>query len=344
MPTSRLLTWRGRVPRTPYALAGLTLFGVKFAIDWSLAHFIFHRSWSLIEYLAPGQAIGALLTDVPDRRFYIAMAAAALPFVAVGISLTIRRLRDAGLSPALVILFFLPLANLLFFAALCLLPGQRPALPLESIPESSPQPAIPLDYGQDPALFTRWHSTQWWPQSRTASAALAVLLPAPVMIAFILFGTHLLRDYGWGLFIGLPFVNGMLAAVLHGIRFPRTVGQCLGVASLSVVVTGVATFTFAIEGLGCLVMFLPLAWPIGLLGAALGYAIQERPVPRHLRPGSWRVGCFIALLLPMLMSAEHAVDAPAPLICVTSAVDSTPRPSKSGFMSSPSPISRRRRN
>ena len=42
--------------------------------------------------------------DVPkaDQHFYLVMLLVALPFIGIGITLTFRRLRDAGLSPWLV--------------------------------------------------------------------------------------------------------------------------------------------------------------------------------------------------------------------------------------------------
>jgi uncharacterized membrane protein YhaH (DUF805 family) len=322
--------WRfDGVGRLTYVLAGVALFAIKFLIDWSLARFVFGRDWSLIEYLAPGQTIGSLLSDVPDRRFYLAMAAAALPFIAAGLSLTVRRLRDAGLPRWLLVLFFVPFANLLFFAAMSLLPSRERLTPSPATPPASDPPlapvsgaAVPLDYGQDPAMFTSWYSARWWPRSDGASGLLAGLAPVPFVVGLVFFGTHLLREYGWGLFIGLPFVNGMLAAVLHGIRVPRTLGQCMRVSLPAIMMSGLTTILFAIEGLGCLIMFLPLALPIGMLGACLGYAIQARPMPPGARAGqTWHVGCCVALLLPALMSAERAADAPAPMLVVKTVVE-----------------------
>jgi hypothetical protein len=159
---------------------------------------------------------------------------------------------------------------------------------------------------------------RYWPENDAASRSLATVLPVPAMVGIIVLATHVLRDYGWGLFIGLPFVNGMLSALLHGTRTPRTVGQSLGAGTLGVVASAVAIFGFALEGLGCLMMFLPLAIPIGLVGAALGHAIQSRPMPRN---GLARVECSVLALLPLLMSAEHAASPSAPRFAVTTAVE-----------------------
>lgn len=318
---------RGRIGRGGYLAAGVVLFATKFVFDYFVAQILFGRHWSLIEYLAPGQAILSLLNDQADRVFYLTMTCVALPYILIGLSLTVRRLRDAGLQMALVALFFLPLGNVFFFLVLCLLKSkpadaegsQRPAaVPVE--PLDQPMSAAPLDYRREvsSALFPRAPLLRWWPAQSGASAALAIFLPVPFMLAVVLLSTYLLRDYGWGVFIGLPFVNGMLSALLHGTRVPRRLGKSLGVGTLGVIASAVAVLFLAIEGLGCMVMFLPLAIPVGLLGATLGYSIQSRPMPRE---GGWRVISSSLGLLPLMMFGEHVVAPPAPLFAVVTVVD-----------------------
>src|SRR5439155_3515396 len=48
----------------------------------------------------------------------------ALPFIWVGLALTVRRLRDAGLPLGLVLLFFVPFVNLVVFLILSVAPPQ----------------------------------------------------------------------------------------------------------------------------------------------------------------------------------------------------------------------------
>ena len=38
----------------------------------------------------------------------------------------------------------------------------------------------------------------------------------PVAAAVVYFGTYILRDYGWSLFVGIPFVLPMLSVVIYG--------------------------------------------------------------------------------------------------------------------------------
>jgi len=123
-----------------------------------------------------------LLTESEDRKFYLAATAVALPFIVVGLSLTVQRLRDAGHSSLLAVLFFLPLGNLFFFFVLCLLPTKRKLPALEPTAVEKPTSRImALEYGRefDASLFPGFPLLRWWPQDRGASAALAILIPAP---------------------------------------------------------------------------------------------------------------------------------------------------------------------
>src|SRR5262245_32618865 len=85
---------------------GVVLFAIKFALDRFVARVSFQRDWSILNYLIPNEAYTLPALPPTDRRFFLAMLAVALPFVAIGILVTLRRLRDAGLSQWLTPLFF----------------------------------------------------------------------------------------------------------------------------------------------------------------------------------------------------------------------------------------------
>ncbi len=124
--------WRfgGTLNRAAFWAWGLSLFALKYGLDWLVARWVFERPWGLANYLiAPSQTVRVLELKNPDQLFYATLLVLALPFVAAGIALTVRRLRDAGLPGGLVLLFFLPVVNLFFFVVLCLLPTQ--AVPVE---------------------------------------------------------------------------------------------------------------------------------------------------------------------------------------------------------------------
>src|SRR5687768_9054102 len=79
--------------RRAYIAWGLLLFAIKFNIDRIVAHFAFNRSWSIMDYFEQSGA----WDSAENKTFYLAMGAIALPFIGIGVALTLRRLRDAGL-------------------------------------------------------------------------------------------------------------------------------------------------------------------------------------------------------------------------------------------------------
>src|SRR5450432_4260461 len=100
--------------RGPFVVLGVVLFALKAAIDSRVsAHF--GRAYSWFFYVSPMDAPLFRASEAPS--YWLALWLVALPFIAIGCVLTLRRLRDAGLSRWFLILFFVPFANLLFFAA-----------------------------------------------------------------------------------------------------------------------------------------------------------------------------------------------------------------------------------
>lgn len=111
--------------RVAYALAGLLLFGLKHNLDRVVASAFFGRSWSLFNYVVPPEHGASLLRLKPgEMRFYATLLLLAAPFILAGVILTLRRLRSAGLPLLLVVLFFVPVVNLVFFLVLCLVPAR----------------------------------------------------------------------------------------------------------------------------------------------------------------------------------------------------------------------------
>jgi len=292
---SDLWSWQGTIDRGRYAVLGVLLFAFKHNLDRLVASAVFKKPWGLFNYLLPGGAVSLLDLPPSDQIFFAGMVTLALPFIWTGVALTLRRLRDAGLPLPLVALFFVPVLNLFFFLLLSLLPS-RPA---------AEAPAT--------ARGQRWLE-RVIPESTLGSAAMGVLLTIPLTIVLTLVCVQLLKDYGWGLFIGLPFAMGLVSTLVHGYHRPRSLPSCILVALTSVTLTGLALFALAIEGVLCLVMAAPLAIPLALIGACFGYLIQRR----HVDPSP--VLAAMLLFLPGLMGVEHAADLQPRRLEVTSSI------------------------
>jgi uncharacterized membrane protein YhaH (DUF805 family) len=122
MTALELFGWQGRVRRGVYALVGFLGLAIKHNLDRYIA-LQFREKWSLWSYWAPIGRLQALQTiSAHDRQFLLALFLTAIPFIWIGLTLTVKRLRDAGQPTWLAILFFAPVVNLIFFAVLAIYP------------------------------------------------------------------------------------------------------------------------------------------------------------------------------------------------------------------------------
>lgn len=299
----------GTVGRAVYAVTGLVGFAFKHNLDRLIATFGFHRQWSLFNYWMPVRDVVRVTQLTKDEAIFLAtMVGAALPFIWIGIVLTIKRLRSAHLPVSLAALFFVPYLNLIFFLVLSL------------IPEHDVSDANDL-----PSLHAPSPLARVIPESPLGSAAISLLITVPVGLVSAFLGTRVLMNYGWGLFVALPFMVGLVAVLIYGIPKPRSLRSCIGVACLSVTILGGLLFALAIEGVFCLVMAMPLALPLAALGGVCGYGVQNVRRPRHDSPA------FLAALLlfaPGVQWIEHIVAVPSPTLVVRSHIDIQAPPEK----------------
>jgi uncharacterized membrane protein YhaH (DUF805 family) len=285
---------RGKTGRARYAIWGAVLVAVKYNLDRLLAA-VFGHAWSPFDYLNPRR--GDLLhLPRPDWSFLLLMIAVSLPFIWAGVCLTARRLRDVGWPIPLVGLFFVPAVNYLFFLVLALTPGRD---------------ALERRHG-------RTVLARLIPDSALGSAAVSLAVSVPMGIAATAVAVLFFKDYGWGVFAGLPFWIGMVAVLVYGYKARRPLANCLGVATLAIALVGFALIAVAIEGFICVLMAAPIAIGLALLGGLTGYFIQVR---EWTGPPPVEVFGALLLAMPGLLIADHAQPAEPPLLRVTSMVE-----------------------
>ncbi len=146
---------------------------------------------------------------------------------------------------------------------------------------------------------------------------MGVAVSAALAIGATSLGAGALQQYGWGLFVGVPFVMGLASVLVYGVRERRSLAECVVVSVLSAFVAAVALLAVALEGVICLVMAAPLAGVLALIGGLVGYVIQAGSWQRE----SGRVMCAAVLAVPVVLGAEKLEQAPAPLLEVISAVE-----------------------
>lgn len=274
--------------RRQYFITGFLLLALKYNLDRFVTTAYFRREWSMLDYLERPDLQWMQLMNPGDGQYYLTLLGMAIPFIAIGTWLTWRRLTDTGLPGWMVVLFFLPLVNLLFFLVLSVLPSK-----------------------EKKDLSTENHKNSFFdkliPHSNSGSAIASVGIVTLIAIAMVGFSVNVLNEYGFGVFVGIPFFSGLGSVLLYGYHRPRSLKQCLGVGFMSVFFFGVLLFVLAMEGILCIVMASPMGFIIGWIGAIIGYLIQHR----ELKSSSLVVS-FVAII-PLISLIEHIMDLEAPL-------------------------------
>jgi uncharacterized membrane protein YhaH (DUF805 family) len=316
---SLLWTWNRSIDRVPYLVAGVVFFLVKFAMDWLIATQGFERTWSPLNYLIwpNDRVVRVLELGDPERSFSLTMLLVSLPFIWTGVILTLHRLRAAGLPLGLIVLFFVPLVNLLLFLILMVLPtrsANEPAAKPQSGTddsfvgdETSQQTGI-TDVPLPPVRRRRFEPLRHVHRSIVLesywrSGLVSLIITVPLAVSAVLLGGHVLQSYGFSLFVGAPFALGMISVLLFGFSRPKPFGACFLVAFLATTLTGAAIIVVALEGLICLIMAAPIAFFLSFLGGLVGYAIQSRP---WLNDHAASVTFLMLLMVPSLMAAESS--------------------------------------
>ncbi len=114
------------VSRRQYLAAGSALMLLKYVIDNAIVHTFTGRFWSPVDHLVPSLALRTPSGAAPEPgAMLMALALMALPFLWVGLTMSMRRALDASYSPWTAVLFFVPIINLFLMAWLCVAPSRR---------------------------------------------------------------------------------------------------------------------------------------------------------------------------------------------------------------------------
>jgi uncharacterized membrane protein YhaH (DUF805 family) len=277
----------GMVTRKQYTLAGLSLLIVKFGVDASLAHF-FGQKWTLLAYFAPH--FSPLFVAGVDMLFVAFIGAASLPFIWVGVAMSVRRLRDMGVHPFWAGLFFLPFLHFAFFLVLMAVPSDEPG--------EAHAAGGPYREGESPP-----------PRQRVKPPLLDKLVPASksgaILLAFALsvgggvfcyaITTQVTQELGIMLFVGFPFWIGFVTGICASWRVSTKYSESFVIALLIVASMFAILLAMAWEGLGCLVMLTPAILLVVGFGVLVGREIAR------LSAATTRVAVAV-LMLPALMA------------------------------------------
>lgn len=132
--------------------------------------------------------------------------------------------------------------------------------------------------------------------------ATAILLPALLGLGGAALSVKGFEQYGWSLFLGLPFLVSFLSALLWCFKRQKPYWAAYRISSFSILSLGGLLIIFALDGLICLLMALPLALVIGLIGTAIGRAVGS-----SVGGGTSGLSTIIlTVLFPALVGFENA--------------------------------------
>lgn len=280
-----LFGMRGVVARGSYVVAGVALMALKYAGDAGLLYAIRGTFFSPLEYLNPVAEMRLGSGPLPGWAVFT-MITWAVPFLWIGLSMSLRRAVDAGFGAGTALWFLLPVVNLALIAWLSVAPSRAPRL------------------ADNPLQAHKIEETRIAITSVVGGAALSLVLTA--------LGSQIIGGYGAALFVGTPALVGFVTGWQGNRDAPRSIARTLSLATLVTCLSAAAILLFALEGVICLGLLLPLALPLVCIGALLGRAWASRLRPRQV--------AAVLIVLPMLMGAEHGVRVQAPLRAVTTSV------------------------
>jgi uncharacterized membrane protein YhaH (DUF805 family) len=278
-PLALLFGTSAPVDRPTYAKVGVALMLLKYAVDAGLIYASTGHVWMPYEYLSPALSTRTAILEGGNEPTLVALVLIALPFLWIGLSMSLRRAVDAGKPATLALLFLVPGLNYLLMIALAALPS-----------------APPKDW--------RRAAAELHPRGKILAALYGILAGLGLAVGLTLFDTLVLGTYGSMLFLVTPGLIGAFASWFFNRDAKRGLGASIGVASLAIAIAGASLLLFAIEGAICLVMAMPIALVLGIIGAALGRSMADftRSAATHL--------LLVAAAMPALMAVEAGTAAP----------------------------------
>jgi hypothetical protein len=276
MTISQLTRWKGDVNRRDYIIWGIMLFAVKYNLDRLIA-FAFDHSWYITEYFVQADQLAVRELSEQDQKFYLVLLLQSLPFIWFGTVLCVKRLKNAKLPTWIVVFFFIPFINFILFVI------------LSTIPER-----------ENKYITKNEFLEKLIPKSKYGSAmfSVGIVLVLSLVITGLLI--NYLQDYGWSLFVGIPFFLGFGSVLIYGYHKRLQYKEALAVALSSILFFNLIIFILAFEGIICLAMGFPIVFFIAWIGANIGYAIHE-----NQKSSAMNVFIMPFIVILLLGLAEH---------------------------------------
>lgn len=255
------------VDRRSYVASGFLLMALKYVIEAVLIGVATQKLWLPHLFLVPIASMRADWIGGDAVPLLVALGLLSLPFLYVGLSMSVRRASDAGASPFLGTLFVVPFLNYALILYLSLVP-------------SSPAPQVEARSRESSA--------------NVLTATIGAVVGATVfgLVCTVIAQFESLGKLGGALFFVTPIAMGVFAGYLPNARRDLGAWRTIVLAASTAFTTATALLLFGIEGMICIVM----AFPIGLVAIVVGALIGRQLALASARPS----GLAFALGIPLL--------------------------------------------
>ena len=123
-----------------------------------------------------------------------------------------------------------------------------------------------------------------------------------IVLSLTAFSINLLDEYGFILFMMVPFSLGLMSTLIYGHYENRTFRETLGISFYTLLVVCTGLIIIKIEGILCVIMASPFVTVFTLLGATVGHQF-----PKRTRKTVIRVLSLNVLAIPIMMGVETKV-------------------------------------
>ena len=280
------------VNRRAYAISGFSLMALKYLGEAGAIHYYTSLVMTPLDFVNPLLTMRQQFFKAPGPSWLgMALVIWSIPFLWVMVAMSVRRAIDAGQRGSAGLMVLVPIIGMVFMIYFCF----RKGTPTKKSHLAARQAPAELDH-----------------QLRSTLLGIAMSVGIGlVILVIVIYGTG---SYGNVLFMGMPVLVSTISAFLYNRPSPRSLRGSLAIANISILLVGLALLLFALEGIICVVMFLPLGFAIGTLGGMVGYMLAT------IAPVQKRTILLLLALFPLLSGAE-LLYRPTPLYEVVSAVE-----------------------
>ncbi len=269
------------VDRAIYCKVGFGLMLLKYVGESLLIFSFTNKLFDPFTFLIPSIALRSSYFETAPVWLPWALVFWSLPFLWIAVTMSVRRCVDIGINPVSGVLVLIPIVNLFAMVSFALSASKRR---VDDRPVSREE------------AVNRNESTLF-----VFASIMGVFAGGGFAVLGTVISANLMHNYGASLFLGMPIVAGAAAGFVYNQPNTKGAGGSLLVGVFSVSLGGLSLLLFALEGVICLAMAMPIIIPFGALGGLLGWFLSTVIVWQS----KWMLGGTLLAILPVLGAWEN---------------------------------------